>query len=209
MLFRSFVSGFIARNIPEIFSKEIAQLEDPKKAFSATFTALHSQTQKEYAGSTLSLVWVPPKENKVYVGILGDSPVIVRHGKETWIGPEHNARNNELERKAAEARGAVYLGGYLYDGRGLKGLQLSRAFGDVELGNILNRTPEIFEIPVTEGDIVIIATDGIVDPAHENSSAMAEHVLSLAEKCGDAARLVSDALRRQTNDNVTAIVCRL
>ncbi len=204
-----FVSGFIARNILEIFSKEMTQLKNPEQAILATFAELNSRTRNVGAGSTLSLVLIPPEEDRVYIGILGDSPVILRHGGKTWVSPEHNARNNESERKAAEARGAVYSNGYLYDGSGECGLQLSRAFGDAALGNILNREPEIFEMALAEGDVIVLATDGVVDPAHQDSSAMAKHVLALAEKHGDAEYLVHDALDRQTRDNVTAIVCRI
>ena len=153
----------------------------------------------------------------MHVAILGDSPVIVQNRNQNpWVSPEHNVITNEKEREAAVKRGAIYKFPYIHDAEDYArasgvcwGVQMSRAFGDYSLYRVLNRKPEILSVPIAPGTIVIVATDGVLDPSHSDASA---HINRLLRKvaCGSGAKaLVNDALKRETGDNATAIVCIL
>src|SRR5919108_1830794 len=64
------------------------------------------------SGTTLSLVYVPESRERVYIAIIGDSPVILaRRDGTVHVSPEHNARTNENERKEAILRGGRYNDG--------------------------------------------------------------------------------------------------
>lgn len=172
------------------------------------FRLLNEQTLDMESGSTLSLVFVSQRDATVHVGILGDSPVIVKDfNGQINISPEHNARTNEKEREAAVQRGAFYSSnGYLCSQSG-NGLQMSRSLGDAEFGKFLDRSPEVYSLKVGLGSFVAVLSDGIVDPGHGDSNSL-KHVISMIENGASAKKLVTDALKRRTGDNVTAIVWR-
>ncbi|OGM90654.1 hypothetical protein A3A20_00925 [Candidatus Wolfebacteria bacterium RIFCSPLOWO2_01_FULL_45_19] len=170
---------------------------------------LHKMTFDMLSGSTISLVVLPKDEWKAYVAILGDSPVIVsdREGM-LLVSPEHNARTNLLEREAAVRKGAEYDGGYLYGPNSWQGLQMSRALGNRDLTQFLNREPEVYAVDLGEKSFVIVATDGIFDPGHATTKHEVERLSEMVANGTNAEGLVQDAVKRQTRDNATAIVWR-
>jgi serine/threonine protein phosphatase PrpC len=136
---------------------------------------LDKKTQNHYCGSTASLVLIDKDQKFAYVAILGDSPVIIKDAEENiWIAPEHNVRSNKAEADAAIKDGKAFISdGYLFDrskGRDSTGLQMSRALGDRSLDNILNRTPEVFEIELNKNSWILCASDGLTDPGHSSSN---------------------------------------
>ena len=150
------------------------------------------------------------KARFAYVGILGDSPVIIKNpGEASWLSPEHNVRTNVKEREMAIPPWRFYEDGYLYGKTGKWGIQISRALGDAVLDEVLDRRPEIFSRPIEPGSIILVATDGAVDPAHKKAASRIKQLLDLVSGGGDADAVVKDALAHGTDDNVTAIVCRI
>jgi len=84
---------------------------------------------------------------------------------------------------------------------------MSRAFGDGAWGKILNREPEIFVINLGPESFIMVASDGVIDPAHGSGSSWSEVVGDLMHG-DDAQKLVDRALAVPTQDNVTALVWR-
>jgi len=197
---------FVAENLKRIFAPAIKRF-GARRALSVIFNKLNLLTREMESGSTLSVVWITKKGARAHIAILGDSPIIVKTpGHDTWLAPEHNVRTNLKDRGAAVRRGGTYGNGYLF-GSGDKGLQLSRALGDSELDDVLDRTPEIFSVPIKKGTAIILASDGVLDPSHEESTAHVERLVKMVMSGSGAKDLVEDALRRRTGDNVTAVVC--
>jgi serine/threonine protein phosphatase PrpC len=98
------------------------------------FSQIDAITKSRFPGCTASVVFIPFNPDKVHIGILGDSPVIVKDDKgNIAISPEHNARTNLTDRQEAIEKGATYSGGYIQKKWNGAGLQLTRSFGDAEL----------------------------------------------------------------------------
>jgi serine/threonine protein phosphatase PrpC len=176
------------------------------------FRQFAQATEFYESGSTLSLAFISNKGD-IYVAVLGDSPVIVKANDTIFKGPDHNARSNAAEREAAEARGGYYANGYMWQrsehlSDSSRGLQMTRALGDYDL-KFLNREPEIFFWPFGRpGDYVLVATDGVIDPQHNNSSE-ADIIAGLIEGGAQAHDLVARATKIPTRDNATAILVKV
>lgn len=172
------------------------------------FYKLNESTQHMGSGCAASIALIPKNGKEVIVGVLGDSPVLVKQENgDLWLSPEHNVRSNPSEVEAAKERGGWVSGGYLYSTYSGGGLQMSRALGDVSLDRVLNREPEVFRLPIGAGSFVLVATDGLLDPTH--STKPAEEIAKLIASYADAGDLVKHALEIPTNDNVTAILVEL
>lgn len=208
----------VSQLLSERFMQILAQVglspadENPnlQDVLAITVTTLGEMTKNMEAGSTLSVVVISSADGKAYVAVVGDSPVIIKdaHGNLN-ISPEHNARSNAAEREAAIARGAWYDGTYLYSPESGHGLQMSRSLGDRDLGSFLSRSPDIYSVDLGMDSYVIVASDGLLDPAHASTASAVQHIAKLMDEGADADVLVQDALERQTGDNVTAIVAKL
>ena len=100
---------FLHRRLPKAVKK------DPEASLKRIYSKLHEATKGYANGSTASIVWV--KDGVAHVGILGDSPVIIKNASgEIWKSPEHNVRTNLAEAIAAEQRGGkLSANGYLFD----------------------------------------------------------------------------------------------
>ena len=90
------------------------------------------------------------------------------------------------------------------DPEGYSSLQLTRALGDFGLDRYLIRDPEIFSVELDKNSFVMAASDGLVDPSHNNHDIT--NLIDIVNNNGTAADLVKDALRRKTGDNVTAVL---
>jgi len=196
----------LPRQFKEAFGKYGADIADVLRN---VVEQLNKETFGMPSGSTISLVVLPKDEWIAYVAILGDSPVIVSDREGTLVvSPEHNARTNMAERKAAVGRGAEYADGYLWEPSSRSGLQMSRAFGDCDLSRFLSREPEVYAVDLGEKSFVIVATDGVFDPGHAANKHEVERLSEMVADGTNAEDLVLDAVKRQTGDNATAIVWR-
>jgi protein phosphatase len=175
-----------------------------RTVFRKTFKQLAAETKDMESGSTASIVW-RPSGGQAAVAILGDSPVIIGKERGYNLSPEHNARSNGKERAAAEKRGAVFADGYLWNSE-QQGLQMSRAFGDSKLA-FLSRNPQIYFHKVN--DFILVGTDGILDPSHEEYDMTGELVKAIRkEESLTAQQIVDVAVKLPTQDNATAILWR-
>ena len=111
------------------------------------------------------------------------------------------------------ARGAVISGGYVYPRQADRGgyswhiagpgLQMTRALGDAELDSVLDRTPDVYSVPL--GDFVLVASDGLFDPAHAVSVNDTEMQLAMTVDVGGNATDIVGSVR-QPKDNITAVL---
>lgn len=171
---------------------------------------LAERTNQMFAGSVLSLVITENPFHTAFIAVLGDSIVAIKNKSgDMFIAPEHNVRSNLAERNAAISRGGVYVNGYIWS-RGGKGLQMSRSLGDSLIGEIVSREPEIFEVELGEESIILVASDGLLDPAHlQEPAVIIQEVMRLIELGETAKQLVHTATEvEQTNDNVTVMIAR-
>lgn len=184
--------------------------ENPLNALKHLFATLHKKTETHHSGAAACIVLI--QNNVAHVGILGDSAVVIKSGTGAiWHSPEHNVRSNAYEADEAMARGAKIYNGYMFDGYQIDGpgLQMSRALGDYELRRVLNREPEIFNIPLNENSWILLCTDGLIDPSHQNT-AMLENAIRLIETATTTAEtLVVENAKIDKNDNSTAVLVRL
>jgi serine/threonine protein phosphatase PrpC len=85
---------------------------------------------------------------------------------------------------------------------------MSRALGDVKLRHILSQKPETYCVNLDGDSYVLVATDGLFDPAHNDKSTTA--VIGNLIRDGYAAQhLVNYAMCTLANDNVTAILAKM
>jgi serine/threonine protein phosphatase PrpC len=193
-------------NLPSILIEELA-VNEPKLALEKTFKRADEATRQNHAGSTATVAFIPNDKLTAYIAVLGDSPVIAKFASGLrHVSPEHNVRTNLVEREAAEERGGIYAGGYICRGFSGPGLQMGRAFGDSNLGKIISKEPEVYDIPL--GDWLLVCSDGVTDPGHGNMADAVAKIEALIEAGGDAKTLVDRATRIPTGDNATAILWR-
>jgi serine/threonine protein phosphatase PrpC len=196
-----------AAALPDLFRDRLSA--DLPNTLRQTVAACADLIKEEESGTTLSLVYIPRSLRTAYTAIIGDSPVLIVNPQgEVWIAPEHNARTNLIERRAAQDRGAIYKEGYLMDPATGRGLQMSRALGDRSLAWFLSYEPELFQIPLTPQSVVLLATDGVFDPGHGDISHDIQDAVQTLLAGADAETLLEQRAQRTLDDNATAVVWR-
>lgn len=194
--------------VVEAFVRELGRYGDGKAAIEATIGVLRAETASLEEGSSVSLAYVDGDGAAVVVGVLGDSPVIVREARgECVLGPLHNTMTNPEDAALAVARGAALIGPYLCDPRTLEGVNLTRTIGDAAL-TFLGREPEVRTLQVGPSSFVVVGTDGLFSYEAPTPHALVDRVAVLVEGGADAGFLVTDALERGSEDNVTALLWR-
>ena len=179
------------------------------------FEDLDFVTADSESGATASVVYINPDQDKAYVAVLGDSPVLI-YSKDSLLvtSPDHNIRTNPVEESRAVARGAVSYNGYIWNTPTIwhdnaKGLQMSRALGNVKLRHILSQKPETYSVNLDGDSYVLVATDGLFDPAHQDTDAVHRIHRRIADPNIDASALVFYAVEHLNNDNVTVILAKI
>lgn len=159
------------------------------------FAELSSRLVEHSAGATATIARL--RSGELEFGVIGDSPIALLKTDGSFVtGACHNVRTNLEERAAAEARGGSYSRGYLFGDTLHYGLQMSRALGDRFMGAVLSREPEMGSVPVEAGDVLVLATDGVLYEGDD-----LRHLCEMKS----AEAIVADALARGTHDNVSAI----
>ena len=208
------VSEFVNLTTPYIFSSLSREIKkNPPVAFKELFERLVKKTSHFLSGSTASIVLI--RDNVATIGVLGDSPVIIRTALgDIWKAPEHNVRSNIKERIAAEQRGALIIPkGYLCDKFTFppyrEFLQLSRVLGDKNLDRVLSREPEIFQVPLDSHSWIMVCSDGVIDPGH-TSDAVLQLLINEIEHDPkfDAEQIVNFASQYEQMDNATVVLAR-
>ena len=206
------MDGHGGKAVAEICAREIGNLfspykdTSPEESLRQLVSKLNSKTVSfRDVGATLSIAFVLEDQRKVSIAIVGDSPVVVLDGKKKLhLSPEHNVRSNAQERRAAELRGGICEGGYLFAKNSDHGLQISRSLGDAHLGGILSREPDIYTID--DPQWILVASDGLFDPGHRDTHKLLGDIQRYAILRSTARDLMKWAEKRGLKDNATALV---
>lgn len=120
-------------------------------------------TRFEDRGTTLSSVYVV--DGKLYISILGDSPVFpIYKGKVKKILLHDSANDKEFKLRKEKGKTFPSMPHHIFNDND-KGLSCFRTIGDKQMGDIIGREPEFYEIE--QWDSVVIATDGLKLPPKE------------------------------------------
>ncbi|MDO8493656.1 MAG: PP2C family serine/threonine-protein phosphatase, partial [bacterium] len=199
-----------SRNLPRVFDSEFNLLLSKKNEMPIDYEVLLKKVvarldelviDEECSGSTISLVFIPKifinEDPTAYVAVIGDSPIVIANSsdKNIFIGPNHNVRENIKEREAAIKRGGFYDGNYIWNATRTTGLQMGRDLGSQRFGKILSHKPEMAQVRLDNESIIIVATDGVFDPAHRaDTRTQAKRLIDMIKAGSDAEDLVKDAL---------------
>lgn len=205
------VAEMVAKVIEEAWNKSAESQITPEERLKALFAEMHTLTSQYNDGSTLSVVWVPDSKDvpKAYVAVLGDSPVVIRGTDGINISPEHNVRSNEVEAQVVKDRGGWVSDGYAIASFYGPGLQMSRALGDARLASILSRDPDVYSVDLTPNSFILVATDGVFDPGHQETHAAIDEIALMIADGREASDIVKRAVDKRTGDNATAILARI
>lgn len=189
-----------ARELPKHFSTARPTTDDIR----AQFARVAELTKFCSNGTTATLVFVH-NDGSVIAGVLGDSLVVVGNSQTMIVGPNHNAGTNNAERDWAVEHGAHYRPPHLMFGS--YGLQMSRAFGNWFLADILNREPEIFTATAGQVSWVAVMTDGVLDTTHTDYDSHCLLFRDLVEK-GRSAKEIIERFLPFKQDDATLILLR-
>lgn len=200
------VAHYCARTIPQIFDFGAS---DTERELCRVVGVLNDRTRRRESGATLSLVHIDEAHRIATTAVLGDSPIIVIDADgATHRSVEHNVRTNMAEREAAIARGTSYTNGYICDKGGVRFLQLSRTLGDSTFDALLDRTPEICQYGLGVHSFIIVGSDGMFDPAHDDDTDVAEQIITLARMRSNAQEILRWRESKELKDNASLIIWR-
>lgn len=217
-------ASYVAKQAEKVWKE--ATTTNPILRFTAFFEILAKITDDWLHGSTVSAAYIE-NEGDIYIAVLGDSPVVLHDeagvsGTEdtqtmNWLAPEHNVRTNLYEREAAEARGGIYVDGYIWYAKDKDevhkfsfagpGLQMGRALGDKNMGPVVSHIPDLFRFQKPKNGFLLLATDGVFDPSHQDEDTSVLKVVN-EFKDADAEAYVNRAVKLKTQDNATAIMVK-
>lgn len=153
-------------------------------------------------------------DNKLYIANVGDSEACVVSTVNGEVTTENLTTPHKASEPSEKAR-VEELGGHVFWGRVFGALAVSRSFGDSKFKqpktsqNFVSCEPALHTVEIrAEHEFLILACDGLWDVMnHTQAAQFAKGKIAEGESAkGVAAALVSEALRRKTEDNVTAIV---
>ena len=202
------VSKFLQNNFGH-YMKKILHSDDYNLAFINLFHQIDKDIKKlncPSVGSTATIVFIEQQEDKrfLYCANIGDSRcVLVKKNKVVRLSYDHRvADQNEKNR-------IISNGGIIVNGRVYGILMLSRSFGDFltkDYGVIV--TPYVTKSELTEDDLYcVIASDGVWDVIKDNDCSI---LPKMGLETGELSkRIVLEALRRKSKDNLSCFVVKL
>ncbi|ESQ27295.1 hypothetical protein EUTSA_v10018975mg [Eutrema salsugineum] len=187
-------------------------LVDPRRTIAKAYentdqTILSDNSSDLGSGGSTAVTAILINGETLWIANVGDSRAIVsRRGKAKQISVDHDP-DTDTERNLIESKGGFVTNrpGDVSRVNGL--LAVSRVFGDKNLKAYLNTEPDIKDVTVdSHTDILILASDGI-------SKVMSnQEAVDIAKKLRDpkeaAKKLVTEALKRNSKDDISCIVVR-
>eukprot|EP00887_Chlorella_sp_A99_P004465 scaffold30.g4465.t1 len=165
--------------------------------------------RRPYPGSTATIALLLP--GRVVTANLGDSRAVLCRGGQAMALTQDQTAEREDERARVAAAGgapAVRAGTWRV---GAAGLAVTRSVGDADLkGWGVVAEAETAELGLRPGEdaFVVVATDGLWDTmSNEEVVALVKDTVKHPGMC--AQRLVTEALARGSEDNVSAVVAML
>lgn len=172
------VSNYISQRFETFFAYELNKHEGHVPS---TFSDLFAKIEKEIQqnedlnshGSTAVLSFLDTRTNTLYTATLGDSAAyLYLEGKKKVAPLSIWGRWNVDEAKRAEENGATieFTRRYSRDGQPVNRakfhgayIEPSRSFGDGIFGSILSKEPILTVTKISKGDILILASDGVLE----------------------------------------------
>ncbi|KAI4970780.1 probable protein phosphatase 2C 59 [Hordeum vulgare subsp. vulgare] len=200
---------FVKQNLFSNLIKHPKFFTDTKSAIAETFTHTDSELLKadtahnRDAGSTASTAILVG--DRLVVANVGDSrAVICRGGDAIAVSRDHKPDQTDERQRIEDAGGFVMWAGTWRVG-GV--LAVSRAFGDKLLKQYVVADPEIKEEVVDSSlEFLILASDGLWDVVtNEEAVAMVKPIVDSQQA---AKKLLVEATRRGSADNITCVVVR-
>ena len=163
------------------------------------------------SGSTINITVLDKKNGKIHVCNVGDSRTLsgTSDGKHKQISKDHTP--------ATEKKFIQSHGGKITDEQGvlrINGiLNVGRAFGDIELANVISCKPDIFEENINQPkfSFLLQSSDGLFD-VFDNEQ-ICRKIQNLLNRNVDPRailkRLLSEALSRGAEDNISIILLTL
>lgn len=205
-----FVSKALPTNLKHIMKKREAK-EDVERSLRAAFLLTDIHTKKyvtDTSGSTGAVCLLRRGEKpgciKVYAANCGDSrAVLAVDGKPLRLTQDHKAEDPAEQARISQA------GGFVHGGRTLGVLAVSRSFGDHAFKDFVPADPytAAYEVDTSRSEFLVLCCDGVWDVMSDE-----EAVKMVASASGEedektiAKRIVDEAAKRGSNDNLTAIV---
>jgi serine/threonine protein phosphatase PrpC len=203
------VVDHVMKRLPE-FSLLLKSPEHSTCRILDFMSALSDETRLMHSGACVTMAHLCP-QGDVHTASLGDAPSIwgsIDFQSITdirYLQP-HTIDSNIRERTRVLISGGKIVGTYMLSPDGKDLLQLTRALGDVSFRPLLMRVPEYAEINLSEGDFLLLCTDGFCDirmPPTKTCIAWRNEVARRA----DAAEMVAQHMQRKgLYDDTTAIV---
>ena len=133
--------------------------------------------ESDCSGTTAVVAVVDAHTNKLFIANTGDSrAIVVRKGKVLLATKDHKP-GEESERKRIEDAGGYVS--FWNCPRVCGRLAVSRAIGDRDLKNFVIPNPDIYEESLNEGDVLVLACDGVWDVmANEETAAFVHEKLN-------------------------------
>ncbi|MEK7094088.1 MAG: PP2C family protein-serine/threonine phosphatase [Patescibacteria group bacterium] len=198
-------ADYCAAKIGQYFAPSSGSRKDIRAGLFGLIKRLATETRDLQSGTTFSAVCIV--RNIATLAVLGDSPIVIvdRLGR-VVIGPEHNIQTNATERKAAVARGGIYSRGYLWVPGSRHGLQMSRSLGDAYMEEVILRKPEARRVSLGPNSLILVCSDGVLDPDHINSWERISELVEVAKRDCSAEDLLSLVKTKGLEDNTSIIL---
>ncbi|KQJ85043.1 probable protein phosphatase 2C 45 isoform X1 [Brachypodium distachyon] len=186
---------------PKFMSDTKVAIDDSYKSTDSEF--LESDSSQNQCGSTASTAVLVG--DRLFVANVGDSRAIIcRGGDAVPVSKDHKPDQTDERQRIEEAGGFVMWAGTWRVG-GV--LAVSRAFGDKLLKQYVVVDPEIREEVVDDTlEFLILASDGLWDVV-SNEEAV-DMTRSIQDPEEAAKRLLQEAYKRESSDNITCVVVR-
>lgn len=188
-----------ALNAAHILQESLKGTSSIESGIDLAFANLHSAVIKDFhsEGTTASMAFVIGET--LYTANVGDSRILLIKGENSKrLSVDHRVSNPD-ERKILQKKGVR-----VFSNRIEGVLNLSRSIGDQYLGLSLLHSPHIEKTPISSGESLVIATDGVWD---ELSDDEVTSIVISANTPSDAAQHIKNrALQSGSEDNIT-VVC--
>ncbi|CAI5485915.1 unnamed protein product [Closterium sp. Naga37s-1] len=212
---------YCARNIPGSVMDKLSDLSPPEaliESFLATDKALELELSKQrkarpdsgkgwYPGCTACVALVIGTD--MYIANAGDCRAVLKQsGEVKALSRDHVASDPEERNRAEKAGGLVQWRVNTWR-VGIAGIEVTRSLGDHDMKLAVTAEPEITHHKLSEDDeFLVMASDGLWEKL--SNEEVAQYVLdTVKEPSMSSKRLVTEAVDRGSQDNVTAIVAYL
>lgn len=155
-------------------------------------------------GSTTLITLI--KKNTIYIINLGDCRVISYGSKIEQLSVDHKPNSKDERKRIKDLGGQIYNDGYEWR---VGNLSVSRSFGDLDTAPYISHIPEIFKRKISKNDkIIIMGSDGLFESL-SNCNIVQFVKKNLEKNKNIAKQLVEYAIKKGSQDNITAIVILL